>query len=259
MVRRARAVVRRALAVAGAALVGLVCLMAVLGGVGVAQSDEARGIVSRAGSPVPAQGRSCLCVTEQGSPEICGFRGRCGAAAGLACEPRGACGACGSRMAFHGLSGAGAERLLSGAMGRWSPGECECGCVVARSGRVVRYLGDYEAVVRGAHGLRIERSTTPLRLGIGTEKRPVDLTLQATGGAYVPMAPVAGVSIARDSAGGVAVGSSGLRVTLEGAPVAGAPVAAVRASSLALLVLIWTRLLRPRSMVRSSLRCCGRA
>ncbi len=131
-----------------------------------------------------------------------------------------------SRMAFHGLSGAGAERLLVDDYGSVVAGVGANAAVsVARSGRVVRYLGKYEAVVRGAHGLRVERSTTPLEVVGGTGKRPVDLALRAADGAFVPVAPVAGVSIARDSAGGVAVGGSGLRVTLEGASVAGTPVA----------------------------------
>jgi RHS repeat-associated protein len=125
-------------------------------------------------------------------------------------------------MAFHGLSGTGAEQLLFGDYGSVVAGvSANAAGAVARSGRVVRYLGDYAAVVRGAHGLRIERSTTPLEVGDGVGKRPVDLALRAAGSVFVPTAPVAGVSIARDSAGGVAVGSSGLRVTLEGASVAG--------------------------------------
>jgi RHS repeat-associated protein len=125
-------------------------------------------------------------------------------------------------MAFHGLSWGAAERLLSSDYGSVVAGvSANAAGAVARSGRVVRYLGAYAAVVRGAHGLRIERSTTPLEVGDGAEKRPVDLTLHAAGSAFVPATPLADVSIARNSAGGVAVGSSGLRVTLEGAPVMG--------------------------------------
>ena len=125
-------------------------------------------------------------------------------------------------MAYHGLAGVAAQRLLLGDYGSvLAASSANAAVSVARSGRVVRYLGAYEAVVRGAHGLRVERSTTPLEVGDGTGQRPVDLALHAAGGAFVPVRPVAAVSIARDSAGGVAVGSSGLRVTLEGAPVMG--------------------------------------
>jgi RHS repeat-associated protein len=85
----------------------------------------------------------------------------------------------------------------------------------------VRYVGDYRAVVRGVHGLRVESSTTPLRVGVGGAERPVDLGLRAGSAGFAPVAPLAGVSIARDSADGVMVGGSGLRVTLEGAGVSG--------------------------------------
>jgi RHS repeat-associated protein len=125
-------------------------------------------------------------------------------------------------MAYHDLAGGAAQRLLLGDYGAVLAGSsANAAASVARLGRVVRYRGAYEAVVRGAHGLRVERSTTPLEVGAGSGRRPVDLTLHAAGSAFVPVAPVTDLSIARDSAGGVAVGSSGLRVTLEGAAVMG--------------------------------------
>jgi RHS repeat-associated protein len=209
----------------GVVVAGLVCLMVVVGVAGASQFGGGRGPVSGAGSRsvgssafVPSRDRAGLVRNLRLARARAARRQR------WLESPRVRAQRVASRMAFHGLSGVGAERLLVGNYGSVVAGVSgNAAAAVARSGRVVRYLGDYEAVVRGVHGLRIERSTTPLEVGDGAGKRPVDLTLQAAGGAFVSAAPVAGagVSIARDSAGGVAVGSSGLRITLEGAPVAG--------------------------------------
>ena len=210
---------------AGVVVVGLVCLMAVVGAAGAVRpagaSRAATGIAAQSGgsralSPRDRARRARdLRLLRAGAAR----RRRWLASPGVRAER------VASRMAFHGLSGAAAERLLSSDYGSVVAAvSANPAASVARSGRVVRYLGAYAAVVRGAHGLRIERSTTPLEVGVGAEKRPVDLTLHAAGSAYVPTTPLADVSIARDSAGGVAVGSSGLRLTLEGAPVAGTPV-----------------------------------
>jgi hypothetical protein len=127
-----------------------------------------------------------------------------------------------SRMAFHDLSAVSAQRLLTRSYGSVLAGvSASPSASIARAGRLVRYEGDYRALVRGAHGLLVVRSTTPLLVGGAGGKRPFDLGLRADGGGFVPTAPLAGVSIARDSASGVAVGGSGLRVALEGSDVAG--------------------------------------
>jgi RHS repeat-associated protein len=127
-----------------------------------------------------------------------------------------------SRMAFHGLAAGASKQLLTRDYGSVVAGVSASPSVsVARAGRLVRYEGDYRAVVRSAHGLRVVSSTTPLLVGGAGGKRPVDLGLRAGGGGFGPVAPMTGVSIARDSASGVAVGSSGLRMTLEGGDVAG--------------------------------------
>jgi RHS repeat-associated protein len=130
-----------------------------------------------------------------------------------------------SRMAFHDLSGVGAQRLLTRSYGSVLAGaSASPSASVARAGRLVRYEGDYRALVRGAHGLLVVRSTTPLLVGGVGGKRPLDLGLRADGGGFVPTASLAGVSIARNSASGVTVGGSGLRMTLESSDVAGRPV-----------------------------------
>jgi RHS repeat-associated protein len=86
----------------------------------------------------------------------------------------------------------------------------------------VRYLSDYRALVRGRRGLEVVTSTVPLRVTDGGgAKRPVDLRLAAVEGGFAPVRPLAGVSIARNSAGGVAVGGDGLRIVPEGANVQG--------------------------------------
>lgn len=47
------------------------------------------GLFPVLGLRCPAQGRSCLCVTEQGLPESCGFRGRVRRGGGVGLRVRG--------------------------------------------------------------------------------------------------------------------------------------------------------------------------
>jgi RHS repeat-associated protein len=128
-----------------------------------------------------------------------------------------------SLMAFHGLSASRSVGLLERDFGSVVAGASGNPAVsVAHAGRLVRYLSDYRALVRGRGGrLAVESSTAPLRVAGEGGERPVDLALKAGSAGFAPVAPVAGVSIAKASAAGVAVGGSGLRVTLEGADVSG--------------------------------------
>ncbi len=126
-------------------------------------------------------------------------------------------------MVFHGLTGGATQRLLLR----------DFGSVLARSsanpvasiehaGHIVRYLSDYSAVVATRHGREVETSTAPLRVRAGNGgKLPVDLRLQAGPGGFAPVRPLAAVSMAPHSGGGVTVGPNGLRITLLGADVAG--------------------------------------
>jgi RHS repeat-associated protein len=131
-----------------------------------------------------------------------------------------------SRMAFHGLSVGGARGLLVRDYGSVLAGVSgNPAASVKRSGRVVRYLNAHRALVRTPQGLRVESSTVPLRVASGSGVQlPVDLDLTARGGGFAPVTPLAALSIAADSGGGVSVGSDGLRLTLLGADVAGSVV-----------------------------------
>lgn len=74
--------------------------------------------------------------------------------------------------------------------------------------------GSVFAVVVEPGGRRVvEESSVPLRVPGG----PVDLRLRPRGGAFVPVRPLVGLSIARRLSGGVGVGGSGVRVTMVGA------------------------------------------
>jgi RHS repeat-associated protein len=202
---------------------GCVCVVAVvLGGVADGRSGGVRGVgggLSRARASAVLEGVSGRASLARSSRlAAAGFARRRRLLGSSVMRAQRAV----SQMAFHGLAAGAAERLLVRDFGRVVAGvSANPAASVARAGRVVRYLGDYRAVVRGADGLRVESSTTPLRVGVGGAERPVDLGLRAGSAGFAPVASLAGLSIARDSAGGVAVGSSGLRVMLEGAGVSG--------------------------------------
>ncbi len=126
-------------------------------------------------------------------------------------------------MAFHGLRANAAHTLLLRDYGSvLAAAGANPAASIARTGSIVRYVGDYRAVVRTKRGLEVETSTAPLRVNSGGgDGRPVDLGLDAGASAFVPANPLVGLSIARDSGGGVEIGSYGLRVALEGASVPG--------------------------------------
>jgi RHS repeat-associated protein len=127
-----------------------------------------------------------------------------------------------SRMAFHGLGWDASSRLLMSDYGSVIAGaSANPAASVAHMGRVVRYLSDDRALVRTAHGLQVETSTAPLRVREGSAERPVDLRLAARGGGFSPARPLTHVWIPREANRGVAVGSGGLRVALEGANAVG--------------------------------------
>ncbi len=123
-----------------------------------------------------------------------------------------------SLMAFHGLASPMARTLLVHDYGSFLAGvSASPAASVAAMGRIVRYENDYRALVRTSHGLQFVDSTVPLRVANDSNaKRPVDLRLVAAKGAFVPLNPLNKVSIADSSGGGVAVGTSGLRVTMDG-------------------------------------------
>jgi RHS repeat-associated protein len=209
----------------GAVVAGLVCLIALLvGGVGVSQSDGARGAVSgtasRLGGPaalVPSRDRAAF------------TRGRRLAMARAVRRRRwlessgGRAQRVASQTAFRGLAGAAAQRLLVGDYGSLLAGAgANPAASIVRMGRVVRYVGSDRALVLTSHGLRMVTSTAPLRVADGAAgEQPVDLDLAARAGRFAPVRPLVGVSVGKDSSGGVELGGSGVRVFQEGANVPG--------------------------------------
>ena len=220
---RRRLRVLRSRFLVGVAAVGCVCLLAVLAaGLGAIRSDGATGndvSVESPGSasPVSSSSGASLARARRGALARAALHRRW-LESSAAREQR-----VGSRMAFHGLR-AGAERsLLVRDYGSvLAAASANPAASIGRRGSVVRYEGDYRAVVRTARGLEVEQSSVPLRVGgSGAGERPVDLSLDARPGGFAAASPLVGLSIARDSGGGVGVGSDGMRVTLEGASVLG--------------------------------------
>jgi hypothetical protein len=131
-----------------------------------------------------------------------------------------------SRMSFHGMTALASERLLGHDFGSWLAAvSANPARSVAAKGTVMRYLGDSRALVRTAHGLNLETSSVPLRVGRSREsERPVDLSLRQTPSAFVAVNPLQAVSVSRRLSGGVAVGSAGVRVIPQGADVVGSAI-----------------------------------
>jgi YD repeat-containing protein len=125
-------------------------------------------------------------------------------------------------MAFHAIASAAAERLAQRDFGSRLDANNPA-ATVAQAGRLIRYEGDYRALVRTSdRRMKVITSTAPLRssLGDGT-LHPVDLTLRPQGTAFVAANPLQPVSVSRRLEGGVTVGSTGLRIVLVGANVSG--------------------------------------
>jgi YD repeat-containing protein len=201
--------------VSGAALAALALLIAGLARFAGVRFDGSR--VAQAQSASPLRGEESLARLRRQA------RARALARRSWLASPGARAQRAESRMAFHGLSAAASQRLLVHDYGPVLAGvTANPAASVARMGSVVRYLSDYRALVRTPHGLRIERSSVPLRVEDSAGvKRPIDLGLVAHGGGFMPVAPLTGLSISRNASSGVAVGSSGLRVTLQGADAAG--------------------------------------
>lgn len=119
-----------------------------------------------------------------------------------------------SRMAFHGLDASAAEGVLVHQFGGELRAEdASPAASVADAGRVVRYLGDFHAIVLRPDGERLLfTSTAPLRTSAG----PVDLRLRADGRGFSPVRSAVALSIGDRLSTGVTVGS-GVGLVLEGA------------------------------------------
>lgn len=164
-----------------------------------------------------------------------------------------------SLMAFHGLGASGAERLLRhdfyshlSAMG------ANPAASLASKGRVVRYLGDRRALVRTSHGLQVDSSSVPLRVAHGASApQPVSLRLRAAGATYAAANPLRSVSVSRNLAGGVTVGSAGIRLVPQGADVSGGLVGG-QSVFFPILGRMRMPLLHPLSMASTYRPCFGR-
>jgi hypothetical protein len=113
-----------------------------------------------------------------------------------------------SRTAFRDLSLAASRRLVARDYGSVLHGaSVNPAAVIASSGKILGYLSDKRALVRTARGVEMKQSTIPLYVvGAGAVRRPVNLALVATGRSFAPAVPLRRVSIARETAGGVAFG-----------------------------------------------------
>ena len=123
-------------------------------------------------------------------------------------------------MAFHDLGTVAARQLLVHDYGETITGvSANPAAQIKRAGHLVRYLNNYQAIVRTSSGVEeLETSTAPLRVGgNGTAKKPVDLDLLARKDWFAPQRALTHLSIAKNSGYGVMIGGEGLRVTLEGA------------------------------------------
>jgi RHS repeat-associated protein len=130
-----------------------------------------------------------------------------------------------SQMAFHGLGAGAAAGLLMR----------DFGSVVEAAGRapsvsdvtraaVLRYLGPFQAEVRGPRGVQDVHSVFPLAHSVDGRERPVELRLENRAAGFVPVNAAGGLLIGHELASGVVLGSAGVRVVMEGRDVSGVPV-----------------------------------
>ena len=195
--------------VASVVLAGVVCgVVSLWGGFGVAQSDG----VARSRPQVTAA-------------QVVQFRraaARRRARRRWLASPAARAQRVASQMAFHGLSGAAAERLLMRDYGSsLQAASVNPAASLARSGRVLRYLSNSRAVVATPRGVRLVTSSVPLRVAGSGGAGPVNLDLTQSAQFFAPSRPLVGVRIARDSGGGVLIGSEGVGLNLVGRSVQG--------------------------------------
>lgn len=121
-------------------------------------------------------------------------------------------------MAFHGLNNKAAQGVLIRHFGSVMAGvSANPVASMADEGHIVRYINDFSALIATSRGKQVVTSTAPFLVSDQSGgKVPVDLDLLPNRGRFVPVTPLAPVSIAQESHGGVTVGSGGLRITLRG-------------------------------------------
>ncbi len=103
-----------------------------------------------------------------------------------------------SRMEFHGFSTAAAQKLVSIDYGSTlAEASANPARSISHSGSVVRYLSDYQVIVRTHGKSEIESSTVPLRVNSHGSKRPVSLVLKREGDLFTATNPLESVRIER--------------------------------------------------------------
>jgi RHS repeat-associated protein len=184
-----------------------------VGGVGVGVSSGASGL--RRGEP-RASARSRPAGVESGLSGALSAREK--AKRRWLSSPAAVAQRLASSMEFHGLKPAAATRLLARDYGAVLREVSENpAATLASQGHVLQYLSNYEAVIATPGGRRREISSAPLRVptgggGLG----PVDLALVSREGGFGAVRPLVPFSISGDVAGGVALGGSGLRISMVG-------------------------------------------
>ncbi|HTU80074.1 MAG TPA: DUF6531 domain-containing protein, partial [Solirubrobacteraceae bacterium] len=127
-----------------------------------------------------------------------------------------------SKMAFHGLSAVAAEAVAMRDFGSaLAAADANPATSVGTTGRLVRYVGDYRALIRVGRKLELEDSSIPLRVADGGVKRPVDLRLRETPTGFAAANPLHRVVVARRLSGGVSVGPHAIRIVPQGTDVSG--------------------------------------
>jgi RHS repeat-associated protein len=128
-----------------------------------------------------------------------------------------------SRTAYEGLSALSAKGLALRTFGGWlATARATPAADPTLAGHVLRYVSSREAVISSRTGRKIVVSTVPLVASHGgAAASPVDLRLRTSSGSFTPANPAAALSIGARLRKGVTIGSSGLRIAMDGADVAG--------------------------------------
>jgi hypothetical protein len=129
-----------------------------------------------------------------------------------------------SSMAFHGYGPVAARNLLMHHFGSTVNAAAETPSIARVSkAPVLAYLNPYEAEVRGPRGIQDVHSMFPLAHSVGGRERPVDLRLKTGAAGFAPANASGDLMIDRHLSEGVALGTGGLRVSMEGKNVPGVP------------------------------------
>lgn len=124
-----------------------------------------------------------------------------------------------SSSQFSGESPSAALSTDRSAFGSWLTSPLQSGAPIGAGQRLVRLLGDHQALLDAPHGRRVVLlSTLPLvGQAVGGGRAPVDLNLQSTGGAYRPASSAVPVSLPAVASGEARFLDQGFGFSLDGA------------------------------------------